>query len=452
MGSLPPTLKMFKTSQKVFIVLSCYLQAVLSQLALGAGTGTGSCRAFPYRAAQVDWDVCPSDLPCCNEYGYCRSREEWTQQRFRDCNGVSNGIDLPDSVLDLENTLGGDPGPGLGADSDFDKRQLEKVGSGSPAQGLNPFALAPVPVPDDFDFDGDNSNSGSSSASGGFRSRGSNGRDDPSNGIGSSASSRGSSSRRGSNRERTPVGSSRGSSSSSGSSSSTGSNGGRAPSGSNSGSSRRTNGNQGFPFSGVGNQRRQQAGGRGQQGRRTGGQSPVAQNTATRIPPSRNPPRAFPPRINTPKSPSTKFVSSAGGNQNLLAEVFGESTETERPRLPAKPSQFVPRPSVGRRRPRPGPSNNVRGRPVIGQQQSTTRKFSGGSTRKSLSGQGSSRTRGSTNRSKASSSGTKDIKPTDLYPLAGYKNTAGYPMNLNAEYCPNYPFCYWNPYGAGSKD
>merc|ERR1711962_340950 len=382
--SLPPTLKMFKTSQKVFIILSCYLQAVLSQLALGAGTGTGSCRAFPYRAAQVDWDVCPSDLPCCNEYGYCRSREEWTQQRFRDCNGVSNGIDLPDSVLDLENTLGGDPGPGLGADSDFDKRQLEKVGSGSPAQGLNPFALAPVPVSDDFDFDGDRgaANSGSSSASGGFRSRGS-------------------SSRRGSNGERIPVGSSRGStssrgSSSRGSSSNTGSNGGRAPSGKNS-SSRPTNGNQGFPFSVVGNQRRQQAGGRGQQGRRTGGQSPVPQNTATRrIPPSRNPPRAFPPRINTPKSPSTRFVSS--GNQNLLAEVFDESTETERPSLPAKPSQFVPRPSAGRRRPRPGPSNNVRARPAIGQQQSTTRNFSGGSTRKSLSGQGSSRTRGSTSR------------------------------------------------------
>ena len=167
---------------------------------------------------------------------------------------------------------------------------------------------------------------------------------------------------------------------------------------------------QGFPFSGVGNQRRQQAGGRGQQGRRTGGQSPFAQNTANRrIPPSRNPPRAFPPRINTPKSPSTKFVSSAGGNQNLLAEVFGESTETERPRLPAKPSQFVPRPSAGRRRPRPGPSNNVRARSAIGQQQSTTRNFSGGSTRKSLSGQGSSRTRGSTSRSEASSSGTKGV-------------------------------------------
>ena len=168
---------------------------------------------------------------------------------------------------------------------------------------------------------------------------------------------------------------------------------------------------QGFPFSVVGNQRRQQAGGRGQQGRRTGGQSPFAQNTATRrIPPSRNPPRAFPPRINTPKAPSTNFVSSTGGNQNLLAEVFGESTETERPRLPAKPSQFVPRPSAGRRRPRPGQTNNVRARPAIGQQQSTTRNFSGGSTRKSLSGQGSSRTRGSTSRSEASSSGTKGVR------------------------------------------
>ena len=31
------------------------------------------------------------------------------------------------SVLELENTLGGDPGPGLGGESDFDKRQLQKV-------------------------------------------------------------------------------------------------------------------------------------------------------------------------------------------------------------------------------------------------------------------------------------------------------------------------------------
>lgn len=49
-------------------------------------------------------------------------------------------------------------------------------------------------------------------------------------------------------------------------------------------------------------------------------------------------------------------------------------------------------------------------------------------------------------------SNIKDVKATDLYPLAGYKNTAGYPMNLNAENCPNYPFCYWNPYAAGAKD
>ena len=41
---------------------------------LGAGTGVGSCRAFPYRAAEVDWESCPSDVPCCNEYGYCRFR------------------------------------------------------------------------------------------------------------------------------------------------------------------------------------------------------------------------------------------------------------------------------------------------------------------------------------------------------------------------------------------
>ena len=34
------------------------------------------------------------------------------------------------SVLELENSLGGDPGPGLGADSDFDRKQLEKVGVG----------------------------------------------------------------------------------------------------------------------------------------------------------------------------------------------------------------------------------------------------------------------------------------------------------------------------------
>ena len=76
---------------------------------LGAGVGVGSCRAFPYRAQQVlmlltcfilislilkvDWEVCPEEVSCCNEYGYCKTREEWEAKQFRDCNGVSNGID-----------------------------------------------------------------------------------------------------------------------------------------------------------------------------------------------------------------------------------------------------------------------------------------------------------------------------------------------------------------------
>ena len=41
---------------------------------LGAGTGVGSCRAFPYRAEEVDWEECPPEASCCNEYGYCRTR------------------------------------------------------------------------------------------------------------------------------------------------------------------------------------------------------------------------------------------------------------------------------------------------------------------------------------------------------------------------------------------
>ena len=184
--------------------------------------------------SQVDWDVCPPDLPCCNEYGYCRSRvaHHYQQHQYSTSlqypcenilqyltGGVINvpskstweiflnifytgGVELAEfpglqrceqwnritrqvhksiqpifplvflfhlvqpfflvffrflsqlvsvvyfvwsgrsspimsdwhehwalifSVLELENALGGDPGPGLGADSDFDKRQLEKV-------------------------------------------------------------------------------------------------------------------------------------------------------------------------------------------------------------------------------------------------------------------------------------------------------------------------------------
>ena len=60
------------------LLLACLLCASLTpglrcQL-LGAGTGVSSCRAFPYRAEEVDWEQCPQEAPCCNEYGYCRLR------------------------------------------------------------------------------------------------------------------------------------------------------------------------------------------------------------------------------------------------------------------------------------------------------------------------------------------------------------------------------------------
>merc|ERR1712154_678272 len=97
----------------VILVFSYQIMVTSSQI-LGAGTGIGSCRAAPFRSANVNWDVCPPNTPCCSEYGYCRTREEWKQLKFRDCNGVSNGIDLPLSVLILEEQLrrGANP-PGL---------------------------------------------------------------------------------------------------------------------------------------------------------------------------------------------------------------------------------------------------------------------------------------------------------------------------------------------------
>ena len=55
------------------LAVALYVGGVSSQL-LGAGTGVGSCRAFPYRVEEVDWEVCPVETACCNEYGYCRTR------------------------------------------------------------------------------------------------------------------------------------------------------------------------------------------------------------------------------------------------------------------------------------------------------------------------------------------------------------------------------------------
>merc|ERR1711997_65308 len=97
----------------VILVFSSQIIFASSQI-LGAGTGEGSCRAAPFRSSNVNWDVCPPSTACCSEDGYCRTREEWKQLKFRDCNGISNGIDLPLSVLILEEQLRrGANSPGL---------------------------------------------------------------------------------------------------------------------------------------------------------------------------------------------------------------------------------------------------------------------------------------------------------------------------------------------------
>ena len=44
---------------------------------------------------------------------YFSVQEEWESFLFRDCNGVSNGIDLPLVVVQLEESLGGVAGKGL---------------------------------------------------------------------------------------------------------------------------------------------------------------------------------------------------------------------------------------------------------------------------------------------------------------------------------------------------
>ena len=70
---------------------------------LGAGTGSGSCSAPPFRSSVVQWTAgCPDFAPCCLEYGYCQAREQWLAGLFRDCSQVSNGSPLPLGVLQRE--------------------------------------------------------------------------------------------------------------------------------------------------------------------------------------------------------------------------------------------------------------------------------------------------------------------------------------------------------------
>merc|ERR1719468_168805 len=78
---------------------------------LGAGSGDGSCAASPFRTEEADlaWPRgCPAWASCCTEYGYCHPRESWETKMFRDCNGESNGIELPEETLLAEAAASGD--------------------------------------------------------------------------------------------------------------------------------------------------------------------------------------------------------------------------------------------------------------------------------------------------------------------------------------------------------
>lgn len=84
-------------------LLSLVVSESLSISLLGAGEGPGSCPAPPFRGKKLNWpNGCPLNVPCCNEYGFCKTEAEWIAGEFRDCNGLSNGISLPDDVIKLE--------------------------------------------------------------------------------------------------------------------------------------------------------------------------------------------------------------------------------------------------------------------------------------------------------------------------------------------------------------
>ena len=95
---------LFLLLQALFLFLSVSLVPNVSSFGLlGAGEGRGSCPAPPYRAPSVQWPQgCPASAPCCNEYGYCVTEEAWLSGRWRDCNGQTNGQNLPDDVIKLE--------------------------------------------------------------------------------------------------------------------------------------------------------------------------------------------------------------------------------------------------------------------------------------------------------------------------------------------------------------
>merc|ERR1712029_312713 len=78
---------------------------------LGAGSGDGSCAASPFRTSEAElaWpEGCPAWASCCTEYGYCHPQESWEAKMFRDCNGESNGIELPEDTLLAEAAANGE--------------------------------------------------------------------------------------------------------------------------------------------------------------------------------------------------------------------------------------------------------------------------------------------------------------------------------------------------------
>jgi len=78
---------------------------------LGSGTGAGSCPSAPFRAelSQIEHkEGCPEYAKCCTEYGYCHPRSSWLSGFFRDCNGESNGEELPPETVLAERICSGE--------------------------------------------------------------------------------------------------------------------------------------------------------------------------------------------------------------------------------------------------------------------------------------------------------------------------------------------------------
>jgi len=58
-----------------------------------------------YRTEESDLkytESCPEWAECCTEYGYCQPKSAWEEKLFRDCNGESNGIELPEETKAAE--------------------------------------------------------------------------------------------------------------------------------------------------------------------------------------------------------------------------------------------------------------------------------------------------------------------------------------------------------------